>query len=198
MSRGHGRVQQVVLALIEAEPEGAWETSVICAQVYRGANRVEKKHRVAVSRALRKTSLPETWDIRYGGRQGGEHVLYNRLSLESTSRCLWLALFGRRHCTYEKFCEFYSHQVDNARTEVAEYRRYFEADEIGRLDIRIAAQRKRAGLARMIGANAEFYRSIAENIKALTEQKAALEAERLSVSSTSESGTGNTYEGKAA
>jgi hypothetical protein len=53
MSRGKGRVQQVIAALIEANPEQRWQIDDLCAQVYPGINRIEKKHRVAVARALK-------------------------------------------------------------------------------------------------------------------------------------------------
>ncbi|RWN47352.1 MAG: hypothetical protein EOS03_13465 [Mesorhizobium sp.] len=197
MSRGHGRIQTAILALIASDDDGAWTTTDICAEVFRGANRVEKKHRVAVSRGLRTMRLPESWSARIGDRQGCEYVLYNRLSLESATRMRWLALFGRSHCSYDKFRQHYSHQVDKARDHVDEYRRYFEADEIGRITIRIATEQKRAGLAEMIGARPEFFLSIAEEIKALTERKAALEAARVSVSASPNLQNGNTYEGKA-
>ncbi len=37
-----------------AEPDGAWTTEERCERVYPETNRVEKKHRVSVLRALRR------------------------------------------------------------------------------------------------------------------------------------------------
>ena len=44
MSRGAGRVQQIIRDMIAAEPNGAWTTDEICRRVYFGANVIEKKH----------------------------------------------------------------------------------------------------------------------------------------------------------
>jgi len=196
MSRGHGKIQQAIILLIESDEDGAWSTSEICSHVFRGLNRVEKKHRVAVSRALRTMALPETWAVSYAERRGGDAVLYNRLSIESTSRMRWLTIFGANRCSYEKYVQHYSHQVDKARESVAEYRVYFEADEIGRIDILIADERKRAALVRSVGGSPEFFKSIAANIERLSKQKADLVAAAVNVSASQKLGQGNTYEVK--
>jgi hypothetical protein len=48
------------------------------------------KHRVAVTRALRKMVLPATWDVQKLSRQGSEYCLYDRCDLESTLRHTYL------------------------------------------------------------------------------------------------------------
>ena len=52
MSRGPGRIERAILDLFEEHPEGAWTTADLCRLIYPTANRVEKKHRVAVLRAM--------------------------------------------------------------------------------------------------------------------------------------------------
>lgn len=53
MSRGPGRVQRGIEAAFAAEPDNAFLLSELCERVYRGINRIEKKHRVAVARAAK-------------------------------------------------------------------------------------------------------------------------------------------------
>src|SRR5262249_33440820 len=52
MSRRLGRVSAVVLAAFRRKPREIWKTSELCRLVYK-TDRIEKKHRVAVLRALR-------------------------------------------------------------------------------------------------------------------------------------------------
>jgi len=63
MSRGLGHIQRTILVLIENDANGVWTLGDICREVYPGIQRVEKKHRVAVARALRKMTLPGTWRV---------------------------------------------------------------------------------------------------------------------------------------
>jgi hypothetical protein len=197
MSRGPGRIQQVVLALIEDDADGAWSTSDICGHAFRGANRVEKKHRVAVSRALRTMPLPETWAIYRADKHGGEGILVNRLSIESQTKRRWI-VWPWKTMGYEKWKVDYWHQVDKAREEVSEYRRYYDADEIGRINILIQDEQRRAGLLRSIGGiSPEYFKSIAARIEELSARKAALEA-AVNVSALPMLQSGNTYEGAPA
>jgi len=55
LSRGLGRVQQAVLAAFAVDPTAALGTDEICRAVY-AVDRVEKRHRVAVLRALKRIS----------------------------------------------------------------------------------------------------------------------------------------------
>jgi len=52
MSRGPGRIERAIAAILDAESDNAFTTEDLCERVYRGVNRVEKKHRgrVAASR----------------------------------------------------------------------------------------------------------------------------------------------------
>jgi hypothetical protein len=82
MSRGPGRTQQGIAALIASEPDGAWTTTQLCRHIY--GRYVEKKHRVAVSRALRRMKLPPLWEVVQLAKSGAEYCLHNTGSLEST------------------------------------------------------------------------------------------------------------------
>src|SRR6516164_268010 len=51
MSRGPGKLQRAIVAVFEADPDNGLLLAELCERVYRGLNRIEKKHRVAVARA---------------------------------------------------------------------------------------------------------------------------------------------------
>ena len=59
MSRGPGRIQRAIYALIASDEHGAWLVSDICKHEYPRIDRIEKKHQVAVNRALSSMILPE-------------------------------------------------------------------------------------------------------------------------------------------
>jgi hypothetical protein len=54
MSRGPGRIERAIAAILDGEADNAFTTEDLCERVYSGVNRVEKKHRVAVLRAVNK------------------------------------------------------------------------------------------------------------------------------------------------
>src|SRR5579864_2909876 len=83
MSRGPGHIQRTILALIEAEPDGAWTTRQLCAAVYPDVRCPAKKHRIAVNRALRQMKLSQAWRF---GRWANCCVLYNGISERSIAR----------------------------------------------------------------------------------------------------------------
>src|SRR5262245_35708943 len=63
MSRGPGHVARRLKAIFDRSPDGIFTTESLCLRVYRTA-RAEKKHRVAVLRALKtlaRTSMPTLW-----------------------------------------------------------------------------------------------------------------------------------------
>jgi hypothetical protein len=98
MSRGVGHVQRAIMELIASEPEGAWTTAQLCAHIYPTKRFVvTKKHRVAVTRALRQMKLPPPWLV---GRSGSQRCIYNGVSEESIARryyigSTWLESWGR-------------------------------------------------------------------------------------------------------
>jgi hypothetical protein len=107
MSRGMGRVQRAILSLIETDVDGVWLTADICRHVYgvvspakKSVRRVktkvgklpviEKRHRVAVARAIRTMTLPGLWRTKWVWKPGNELYLYNAGSIESTLHARWL------------------------------------------------------------------------------------------------------------
>ena len=60
MSRGPGRVERVVEATFAANPSGAYLFDDLALLVYPGINRAEKRHRVAVRRAVANVA-PRLW-----------------------------------------------------------------------------------------------------------------------------------------
>jgi hypothetical protein len=53
MSRGPGKIERVIEALIRAQPSHAFTITDLCLHAYPGINRVERWHRVSVCRAVR-------------------------------------------------------------------------------------------------------------------------------------------------
>ncbi len=53
MSKGPGRIERAIDAILDAEPESAFTVEKLCERVYPDTNGVEKKHRVAVIRAAK-------------------------------------------------------------------------------------------------------------------------------------------------
>lgn len=196
MSRGPGRIQQTIIQMIESDADGAWTTGEICASAFRGANRIEKKHRVAVSRSLRTMALPETWAVVRCERSGSEYVLYNLISLESTLLKIYQSRYVSYCRSFEQFKGHYGHQIDKAKEDVAKNKAYFDADQLGRIKIRIAEEQKRLTLGKSFSLGAEFCKAAAENILKLNEMKAELEG-GLNVSSAPTVQSGNTYGGAA-
>jgi hypothetical protein len=63
VSRGPGRIETSLRQLFLDQPEGIFTTAELCRHAYRQA-RIEKKHRVAVLRALKslaRRSMPSLW-----------------------------------------------------------------------------------------------------------------------------------------
>jgi hypothetical protein len=63
VSRGPGRIETSLRQLFLDQPEGIFATAELCRHVY-GRGRTEKKHRVAVLRALKtlaRRSMPTLW-----------------------------------------------------------------------------------------------------------------------------------------
>jgi hypothetical protein len=63
MSRGPGHVARNLKGIFDRSPDGIFTTETLCRRVYRIV-RPEKRHRVAVLRALKslaRTSMPTLW-----------------------------------------------------------------------------------------------------------------------------------------
>jgi hypothetical protein len=63
MSRGPGRIQTKILRILAGNPDRTWPTDDLAAEIYGiDFEAVEKKHRVALLRAIRTMELPYGWD----------------------------------------------------------------------------------------------------------------------------------------
>jgi hypothetical protein len=138
MSKGPGRIQQCIADLIRAQPEGAWTTAALCRHIYDLPvdDMVEKKHRVAVIRAIRQMKLPPLWWV----QRGSEDCLYNAGSPESTLRKEFYGDGRYPGATgFKRWKRDYPNRVEEAREAAAKAHRYHEASPVEKIDIDIAA-----------------------------------------------------------
>jgi hypothetical protein len=140
MSRGPGRIQRVITDLLAAEPHGVWTVAQLCQLAY-PKQRVEKKHRVAMWRAIHHIELGPVWQLTE--RTDTESYLFNASSEESTLR---LAFNRDRTRTYRKvgFEEWKqdAEHIEYAREAVQAFWRYHHASPIEKIDIDIAHAQK--------------------------------------------------------
>jgi hypothetical protein len=184
MSRGLGWTQRAVLALIEEEPDGAWPSDELCALLYH-RNQTEKKHRVAVLRALQRMRLPGTWQVWRLSRHGGAYCLVDPCSDESMAR-LHYAERSYRAASLD-FADWKRREPEDferARAQAEESRRYRDASPIDKLTIDIAEAEKRAAMWATVaregpGAAASFQAAL-KRVEALKAEKAAKEQEAIS------------------
>ena len=82
MSRGPGRIERMIEALFTSAPSRTFSTDELVAAVYRGVNRIEKKHRVGVLRAADKVGKRlghwEKWQCERWGLGGYWNNRQNR------------------------------------------------------------------------------------------------------------------------
>lgn len=147
MSRGHGHIQRGIIALIESDPEGAWTTADLCKHVYPEIDYrfdIEKKHRVAVTRALRKMTLPGTWCVQRVWAHGEEYCLCDECSLMSMGRKEWLESLARGWRDVPTFADFRKkrpHHFKPGKDTTSMFDRvqraikYRDADEITRAEM---------------------------------------------------------------
>ena len=93
-------MQRAIRALIDANPDGAWLTAELCRHVY-GVERVEKLHRVAVIRALKRMKMPRGWFISTQGGRPNEWCLLNGNSAASRIKAIWHYEYS--HVSFEVF-----------------------------------------------------------------------------------------------
>ena len=151
MSRGLGRVQREVLAILDEDEDGAWTVGDLCRRVYPGINRPEKSHRVAVARALRKMRLPGGWLVRRLEKVGGEYAVFNIYSLNSRLRYKWMG--GWAHWSFEDFvtdCENTVAREQRLLNDAVEYR---DASESRKLNIQIANRKQLISLSGVFGSS---------------------------------------------
>lgn len=83
MSRGPGRIERAIRALLSDHPDGAFITDEIIGTCFPNESVILKKHRVSALRAFRKVGYSLGWHSEMIGGQRGEFVIYNPLSLYS-------------------------------------------------------------------------------------------------------------------
>jgi hypothetical protein len=105
--------QDAILAILKANPDGAWWTKQLCQQVCQQDVTTRQRH--AFEYALRQMELPPFW------RQvkRNHHYLYNAASVESTLRFYFLAEWrfseGR---DFEQWKRDHPEYVDRVRKRV--------------------------------------------------------------------------------
>jgi hypothetical protein len=172
MSRGPGRIQQMILDLIASDPHGAWTVGQICERVYPHELRVLKKHRVAVTRALRRMELPGTWDIRQMSKKGGEYCLGDKCDEESTLRRIYFGIGGPMgFAAWKQNHDRSSFWIEHARKSALKARLYRDASPIGKLDIEIADVKEDDNRLRMLGASPAAFAANKQRIAELIEKK---------------------------
>jgi hypothetical protein len=62
MSKGCGKVQRAIAALIRADPDGAWAYEHLAERIY-GTARFTRAQKNAIGRALAAMRLPGTWAV---------------------------------------------------------------------------------------------------------------------------------------
>jgi hypothetical protein len=140
MSKGPGRIERAIAAILDAEPDNAFTTEDLCERVYSGVNRVEKKHRVAVLRAAnRLVKRRDNTGYQRCDNLGRTHVYFNidnvmsygmaRLKADSFNhyrsnddRYFTPSAFLRRHMGFKKGYQYQWHRSSEAelRAELAE------------------------------------------------------------------------------
>jgi hypothetical protein len=182
MSKGPGRVQQAILALIAAQPDGAWSFDELCGLIYPPGEWVKVKSArvrrprtqlVAIGRALARMTLPGTWTTG-SPRRSPNRWLYDACSLASVRKIH--ADWGE-HCFEPGGTGF--RQVDEAK-------RNRDASPLACVETRIKSARGhmatlgkflRSGDGDVVASITSQLRKAAEWIEALEKERAALLAQ---------------------
>ncbi len=174
MSRGSGRTQRAIRALIASDEHGAWLVSDICKHVYPELGVVKKKHQVAVNRALSCMALPESWEARYSATRGSMRVLYSTRDPESAARADWLTKYD---CSWDDYRE--RHLSDRHEPEidgsVQERRDYYESDELSQIEQRIEKSKSNIAFLESAGAH-EIVRDWTDELRSLEKRRTKLMA----------------------
>ena len=185
MSRGSGHIQRSILAVLETDIDGAWTLSELCQRVCPGIDRIEKKHRVAVARAIRTMALPGTWCVRRIEASGGEYCLCNECSLLSMARRDWFAYLhqGRGQKDFAEYMASHSHRYGpgnpyNTFSRVESAKRYRDGSEIDRIDMEIDRIRQIVGVCKAVGIKAGAEAGAAAMFKNYAEEMASLQKRR--------------------
>jgi hypothetical protein len=179
MSRGLGHVQRTILAMIEADPHGAWTVEEICRRAYPGA-KVEKRHRVAVLRAFKRSGiLPGAWTVKHLWPWGNVVALLDPYDDDSQAR----AAYSVRHPSAAGY-DFDRWKAgragrpgyDDALEAAAEAREYRDASPVKKIEIETERLRTIIGLLSMGGtaSGAAAAREYAAMIAEMTIERARL------------------------
>jgi hypothetical protein len=83
MSKGPGKTQRAIAALIEANPGGAWPFEDLAKRIY-GTALFTRAQKSAIGRALKTMRLPGTWAVWQASFQNDRRFwLFDPCSLES-------------------------------------------------------------------------------------------------------------------
>ena len=83
MSKGFGKIQRSIAALIRAEPDGAWAYEHLAERIY-GTDRFTRAQKNAIGRALANMRLPGTWGVWQASFQNDRRFwLFDPCNLES-------------------------------------------------------------------------------------------------------------------
>ena len=83
MSKGFGKIQRSIAALIRAEPDGAWAYEHLTERIY-GTDRFTRAQKNAIGRALAAMRLPGTWEVWQASFQNDRRFwLFDPCNLES-------------------------------------------------------------------------------------------------------------------
>lgn len=97
MGKGPGRIELAIEAAFDAAPDDAFTTSELCQLAYPGINAVEKKHRVAVLRAVYAVMERRHWvrALKSEGLGGG------RVFFDSRNVMAYAMAHGKADAEYE-------------------------------------------------------------------------------------------------
>ena len=83
MSRGPGRIERAVKGAFDAQPNHTFTTDELCACVFVGIQRIEKKHRVSLIRAAKRVVARERhWRMTRASKPGAPLVFYSNTASE--------------------------------------------------------------------------------------------------------------------
>jgi hypothetical protein len=83
MSKGFGKIQRAIAAMIKAQPGGAWAYGHLAERIY-GTAPFTRAQKNAIGRALANMRLPGTWEVRQASFQNDRRFwLFDPCNLES-------------------------------------------------------------------------------------------------------------------
>jgi hypothetical protein len=83
MSRGYGRVARTIETIFGKNPDGVFTVEELARAVYRDAQSVDKKHRVAVLRAAKQVAAVLHWQFDLSLLDHYQRIFFNKRSEKS-------------------------------------------------------------------------------------------------------------------